>query len=329
MDRRAALGLLGAPFMACATRAHSIRLVRIGVVFYRVPRAALASPPRFFLAEALRSCLRERGWMEGQNIAFEWRSAEGREADIPAILEQLVASGVDLLALSGNNIVAPAMQLTTTVPIVMLASTSPLESGLVRSLSRPGANVTGMALNSQPELVGKRLELLKEAAPGIRSVALLHDGITRELEQADTQGKRLGLKLVAYAVDDARQLQEAMRDAARLRVDAVSVETSYVTAPSTHPEIRNVVEKYRLPMIHRFREAVAGGFALMSYSPDPVDDYRRACVMIDSILRGRKPGEIPIEVANKFYLDVNLRLAESIGWKIPASVVARADNIIR
>jgi putative ABC transport system substrate-binding protein len=277
----------------------------------------------------LRNGLRDLGWREGRDIAFEWRTAHGNDEQVPAIIAELLRSGVDLLALSGNNIVEPAMQLTKTVPIVMLASTSPLESGLVRSLSRPGGNVTGMTLNSQPDLVGKRLELLKEAAPGIRSVALLHDGITRELEEARAQANRVGLRLFTYPVDGAQQLDEAMRNAAQRRVDAVSVETSYLTAPAAHPEIRKVVERYRLPMIHRFREAVTGGYALMSYAPDPVDDYRRACVIIDRVLRGAKPGEIPIEVANKFYLDLNLQLAEAIGWKIPASVVARADTIIR
>jgi len=326
--RRAFLRSLVAFSLSPAAVAQT-RAIRIGVVFYRVPREQLAGSPQFFLATALRNGLRDLGWRDGRDIVFEWRSAEGKEEDIPAILAELLRLGVDLLALSGNNIIEPAMRLSRTIPIVMLASNSPVEDGLVATLSRPGGNVTGVAQLSQPELVGKRLELLKEAAPRILNVALLHDGITRDLTQARAQASRLGLTIHPYAVDTTAQLHEAMRDAARRRADAVSVETSYATAPAVHPEIRTVVERYRLPMIHRFREAVISGHALMSYAPDPVDDYRRACVIIDRILRGAKPGEIPVEVANRFYLDVNLRLAESIGWKIPASVVSRADTIIR
>jgi putative ABC transport system substrate-binding protein len=316
--------------MALSTRADSqaSRPMRIGVVFYRASQASLTASPSFFLADALRAGLRDRGWVDGTNVRFEWRSAESRDDRIQPILEELLASGVDMLALSGNNIVEPAMKLTKTVPIVMLASTSPVESGLVPSLARPGGNVTGVTLNSQPELVGKRLELLAEAVPGARRVALLHDGITRELTQAHEQAARVGLQLMPFAVDTAAQFRDAMKVAAARGAQAASIETSYVTAPSTHPEVRAMVTMYRLPMILRFREAVLSGHALMSYAPDPVDDYRRAAAIIDRILRGARPGEIPVETSGKFYLDINLRLAQSIGWKIPSSVIVRADNVI-
>jgi putative ABC transport system substrate-binding protein len=302
---------------------------RVGVVFYRAPIAALRTPPSFVLAAALRTELRELGWTEGYNIRFEWRSAEGRDERLAGIIDDLLRAGVDLLAVSGNNIAEAAKAATRTVPIVMLASTSPVESGLVRSLSQPGGNVTGVTLNSQPELVGKRLELLKEAAPRVRRVAMLHDGITRELADPKRQGARIGLDLVTYAVDSRAQLYQAMDAAMRSGAQAVSVETSYVTAPDTHSEIRAIVERYRLPMIHRFREAVLSGHALMSYAPDPLDDYRRAAAIIDRILRGAAPGSIPIEATSRFYLDINLKLAEAIGWKIPESIVARADHVNR
>ena len=328
MKRRAFCGLMTLVASGTLAGAQTPRLVRIGVVFYRPPQAALTSSPPFFLADALRSGLRDRGWVDGANVRFEWRSAEGRDDRIRPILEELLASGVDMLALSGNNIVEPAMKLTRSVPIVMLASTSPVESGLVASLARPGGNVTGVALNSQPELVGKRLELLAEAVPGLRRVALLHDGITRDLAQAHGQASRVGLELMPFGVDTSAQFREAMKSAAARGAQAVSIETSYVTPPSTHPEIRAMVDAYRLPMIQRFREAVVSGHALMSYAPDPVDDYWRAAVIIDQILRGTRPGEIPVESSGKYYLDINLRLAQSIGWKIPRSVIARADNVI-
>jgi putative ABC transport system substrate-binding protein len=302
--------------------------VRIGVVFYRVRPDQLAGPTPFFLVTALRDGMRHLGWREGRDIAFEWRTADGNDEEVPAIVAELLRSGVHLLALSGNNIVEGAMRLTRTVPIVMLASTSPVESGLVATLSRPGGNITGVAQLSQPELVGKRFELLKEAAPRTTAVALLHDGITRELDAARAQGRRVGVKVVPYAVDTTLQLHDAMRDARQRRCDAVSVETSYAIAPAVHREIKGIVMQYRLPMIHRFREAVVSGHALMSYAPDPLDDYRRASAIIDRILKGAKPGEIPVEVANRFYLDVNVKLADSIGWKIPAAVIARADTVI-
>jgi putative ABC transport system substrate-binding protein len=330
MNRREALGLLIGG-TACARAAAQVRLMRVGVVFYRVPQADLTGPKLFFLAEVLRAGLRDLGWTENRNIEFMWRSAESRDERIAPILRQLLDAGADVLALSGNNIIEAAMRLTSTVPIVMLGSTSPLESGLVRSLSRPGGNVTGVTLNSQPELAGKRLEILKEAAPGIARVAVLHDGLTREnaIEAVRDQAARVGLDAVFHAVDNSPQLHESMRRVVAMRAQAISVETSFATAPSMHPEIRSIVERYRLPMIHRFREAVASGHALMSYAPDPLDDYRRACVIIDRILRGARPGDIPVEATNRFYLDVNLKLAESIGWKIPASVISRADTVIR
>jgi putative ABC transport system substrate-binding protein len=303
---------------------------RIGVVFFRVPRATLVSTsPVFAPAETLRSGMRDLGWTEGRNIAFEWRSAEGNRNGISVVVKELVDAGVDLLALSGNNIVEAALRITTKVPVVMLASQVPHELGLVASLARPGGNVTGIALNSELELVGKRLELLKEAAPGIRRVAMLNDGGVSDVAPLEAQGARLGLKVLFHAVDSTSQFHDAMRNAARARVDAVSVETSYAVSPAALTEIRRAVQKYRLPMIHRFRGAVASGDALMAYAPDPLDYYRRACVFIDKILRGAKPGDLPIEVADRFYLDINLKLAESIGWKIPAAILARADRVIR
>lgn len=328
--RRACVLIACAAFVRNASARAAGRVFRVGVIFYRVPPSQMTSGTKpFFLAQALQEGLARLGWKEGDNIAYEWRTAEGQDDRVPGLVRELLSSGVDVLALSGNNIVEPAMRLTRTVPIVMLASTSPLESGLVPSLSRPGGNVTGIALNSQPELVGKRLELLREAVPGIRRVALLHDGITRELADAHAQGRSIGLDLFPFAVDNAAQLHDAMRKAAALRTQAVSVETSYAVAPAAHREIHSIVLKYRLPMIHRFREPVAAGFALMSYAPDPLDDYRRACVIIDRILRGARPGDIPVEVTNKFYLDVNVALAQAIDWKIPASIITRADNVIR
>ncbi len=331
MDRTRRLGLvaLAALTWAPSAIAQQRHAMRVGVVFYRAPPSALGPSPSFFLAAALRDGMRALGWVEGRDIAFHWRSAEGDERQIPLLIDELVKMPVDLLALSGNNIIAAGRAATRTIPIVMLASNAPVEEGLISALAKPGGNVTGMTNLVQAELVGKRLELLKEAAPAATTVALLHDGITRELAAAHAQAASLGRKLLTFAVDNAGQLREAMRGAKEAGAGAATMETSYGTAPETHPEIAALVLRYRMPMIHRFREAVTSGHALMSYAPDPLDDYRRACVFIDRILKGAAPGSLPIEVADKFYLDVNLRLANQIGWRIPPSILARADNVIR
>ena len=328
MRRRAFLEWLGtAPFAATAATSGPRR---VAVMFFRVPRATLhATTPAFYAAAALRDGMRELGWTEGRDMAFNWRSAEGQRERIPVLLRELVDSGVDVLALSGNNIIEPAMRITTKIPIVMLASYSPVESGLVASLARPGGNVTGMALNSEEELLGKRMELLKEAAPVIQHLAHLHDTSIVDAKPAAALASRLRLKLLPYPVGSAGDLHEAMRRAVRSGADSVAFDSAYAVEPSAHQEIRTVVEKYRLPMIHRFRSVVVAGSGLMSYAPNPVAYYRRACAMIDRILKGERPGEIPVEVVNQYYFDLNLRLAESIGWKIPPAVVARADNVIR
>ena len=330
VDRRrflqvTAAGLLAAPLAAEAQRAAKV--ARIG---YLSPN--LTTSPH--LREAFRQGLRDLGYVEGRNLVIEYRDAEGRAERLPALAAELVALKVDVIVTEGGNTFVPlaAKRATRTLPIVFASAADPVGSGLVTSLARPGGNATGLSSLSA-ELVGKRLELLTQAVPGLGQVAVLWlpgalGERTREmLTGADVAARGLGVRLqFVEASRDPADLDRAFSDMTRAHVGAL------ILAPSNlfrreQRRLLDLAARHRLPTVYFAREFVDAG-GLMSYSAPLTDLCRRAATYVDKILKGAKPGDLPVEQPTKFELVINQKTAKALGLTIPPSVLARADQVI-
>ena len=242
-------------------------------------------------------------------------------------------------ALSGNNLVQPAMQTTRAIPIVMINSTAPVEAGLVASLVRPGGNVTGLFSEAASDLDGKRLEILKQLAPRISRVAFLLDREvlddqrpgsvnTFAMSELRTAARRLGVTLLPFGVDTVEDLQAAIRLAMRQGADALLVRASLSAAQKDQPAFHSLAERHKLPAMYSFLNAVRSG-GLVCYGRDPSELYGRAAVFIDRILKGGKPAEMPVEQPDRYRLTINLKAARAIGLEIPQSLLVQADEVIR
>jgi putative tryptophan/tyrosine transport system substrate-binding protein len=278
--------------------------------------------------DAFLQGLRELGYVEGQNIVIEYRWADGNFERLPELAAELVRLKVDVIVAPGVQAVRAAKQSTTTIPVIFPTVGDAVASGLVASLARPGGNITGLTILS-PELSGKRLELLKEAFPRLSRVAVLLDPRQPPLsfKEAQTAGKSLGLKLQFLEVRDAADVESVFSAMSRARADAL------ITLP--HPflqvhqrQILELVAKSRVPAMYQAADWVERG-GLMSYGPDHLDNYRRATVFVDKILKGTKPADLPVEQPKKFEFVINLKAAKQIGLTIPPNVLARADKVIR
>jgi len=281
-------------------------------------------------AEGFRQGLREHGYVEGQNIAFEHRDAAGRADRLPALAGELVRLKVDVIVTQSNVATLAAKHATETIPIVMAIAGDPVKAGLVRSLARPGGNVTGLTL-MQTELSGKRLELLKEVAPNIALVAVIWNPTdppaVESLRETEAAARSLGLKLRAIEARSPADLDAAFKAVAPVRPGA------FFPLPGSmfQGNITRIIEfaaKRGLPGVFPNREfAEAGG--LLSYAPSLGANWRRAPVFVDKILRGARPADIPIEQPTKFELVINLKTAKALRLTIPASMLARADQVIQ
>jgi putative ABC transport system substrate-binding protein len=283
--------------------------------------------------EGIRSALRERGYIEGQNIAFEHRYAEGRRDRLPALAAELVRLKVDIILAGGGTIVIrPAMNATKTIPIVMIGSgADPVEAGHVESLARPGGNVTGITLLSR-ELGGKRLELLKEAAPKVGRVAVLYDpaipGIIREVkEDLPVAARALRLTIESWEVRDADGLEKVLGALNEHRPGGLYVPGGRAVSIAIH-RLAGFAIKSRLPSMYQSRDLVEAG-GLMSYGADIAESYRRVAYFVDRILKGAKPAALPVEQPMKFEFVINLKTAKQIGLTIPPDLLGRATRIIR
>ena len=276
--------------------------------------------------------LRELGYIEGQNIAFEYRYADGKQDRLPELAAELVRLKVDIIVLPGGN--APtraAKNATKTIPIVMMGiSSDPVESGLVESLARPGGNVTGLTTLSR-ELGGKRLELLKEAVPKVARVAVLYEQIPAAVlevkEVLPAAARALKLTIRSWEVRAADDFEKVFAALSKEGPDGL-----YVTGGSlilaNGKRIAGLALKSRLPsMFSRWEAVDAGG--LMSYGADLADSYRRVAYFVDRILKGAKPADLPVEQPTKFELVINLKTAKQIGVTIPPEVLARATKLIK
>jgi len=281
-------------------------------------------------AEAIRLALRERGYIEGQTIAIEYRYAEGKRDRYPELAAELVRLKVEIIVAAGAvGTVRAAMNATKTIPIVMTGpGLDPVEAGFIESLARPGGNVTGIT-NLGSELGGKRLELLKEAVPKLARVALLYDpatpGPSREVkEDLPVAARALRLTLQHWEVRSADGFEKVFATMGKQRPDGLYV-------PSGSALMRASVGfalKSRLPSVYQNKEPVDAG-GLMSYGADQAESYRRVAYYVDRILKGAKPADLPVERPMKFELVFNLKTAKQIGVTIPQSILYRADKVIR
>jgi putative ABC transport system substrate-binding protein len=284
-------------------------------------------------SEPIRRALVELGYIEGQNIAIEYRYAEGKRDRLPELAAELVRLKVDIFVAAGGNVtVRAAKNATKTIPIVMAGSgADPIEAGLVESLARPGGNVTGVT-NLGPELGGKRLELLKEAVPKIARVAVLYDpanqpGIRDVKKLLPVTARALGLTIQPWEVRAADGFEKVFAALDKQRPDGLYVLGGpLMGAKGKH--IADFALKSRLPSMYNNREAVDAG-GLMYYGADLADSYRRVAYYVDKILKGAKPADLPVEQPTKFELVINLKTAKQIGLTIPPNVLARADRVIK
>jgi putative ABC transport system substrate-binding protein len=283
--------------------------------------------------EAFREGLRELGWIEGQNIAIERRLAEGQFDRLPDLATELVRLKVDVIAAATAPAVAAAKSATTTIPIVMLTVADPVGRGFVTSLSRPGGNVTGVTYGVGTDTFGKGLELLREAVPRIRRVAVLSnpDGPTQSLmvTSVKSTARSLGLKLQLVDARGPAQFDGAFAAMAKEGAEALLVVTdpTYLL-PGAAARLADLAIKTRLPSMHSQRPPVEAG-GLMSYGPSIVALFRRAAGHVDKILKGARPGDLPVEQPTTFELVINLRTAKALGLTIPPTVLARADEIVQ
>ena len=301
------------------------KVSRIGYLIGSSPSAYAAR------TEVFRQGLRELGYVEGKNIIIEYRYAEGKFDRLPSLASELVRLKVDVIVTGGGpRVTHSAKEATGIIPIVMAMDSDPVDQGFVASLARPGGNITGLS-TLNPEISGKRLELLKEVVPKLSRVAVLGTSTTPStapsLKEVEPAAKVFGVKLQYLDILEPKDIETAFREANKGRAEAVLVLAGPVFG-SHRKQIVDLAAKNRLPAIYPFPEFVEVG-GLMSYSANIIDLFRRAATYVDKILKGRNPTDLPVEQPTKFEFIINLKAAKQIGLTIPPNVLARADKVIR
>lgn len=280
---------------------------------------------------AFRQGLRDRGWIEGQNVAIEVRFAEGKVDQLPTLVSELIHLKVDVIVTGSSATSWAAKTATQSIPIVMAASANALGEGLVSSLAHPGGNVTGMTFLAGPEIAGKQLQLLKEMDPSVTRVAVLtnptnrsHAGFAKELNVA-TQA--LGAQLQVLQASNPDALDIAFATMVRERAAALLVLTDSLFVGQRR-RIVDLALRNRLPALYSQREFVDDG-GLISYGPNLSDMFRRSATHVDKVLRGGRPGDIPVEQPTKFELVINVKTAKALGIAVPPSLSLRADELLQ
>ena len=327
MNRRAFLGTLTGSLLATSPAAEAQqagRVYRIGVLMNKA-----SDPAESRQWQGLWLGLRERGWIEGENILIELREAEGNSSRVPELAADLVRRKMDLIVTRGSLFTGAVKAATSSIPIVFIAHADPVGTGHVASLARPGGNITGLAI-LQTELGAKGLEILRSVVPKVTRIAVLwHPGTPSAapgLKALEEPARRLRLELQPVGARSAAELEGAFAAMARARAQGVLV----LATPIFFGERQRLAElaiAHRLPTMFQIRDyAEAGG--LTSYGADLADLYRRAAIPVDKILKGAKPGDIPIEQPTKFEWIINLKTAKALGLTIPPSLLQRADQVI-
>ena len=296
------------------------RVRRIG---YFTPSSARSSVSWL---SAFREGMAELRWVEGRDYVMDARYADGISESIASIANELVASGPDLLLVPADGAIGPLAKRTKTIPIVFAIALDPVASGFVASLQHPGGNMTGLTILA-PELGAKRLQLLKEAFPRVAHIVLLSDpaGLAqvKELEKA---APRLKMRVTTIDIRQASDIEPAFKRGTALGAHAYMVTAGYLV-DARRQEIVDHILRSRLPAIFPLSELVEDG-GLMSYAPSFKDNYRRAAAYVDKILKGAKPGDLPVEQPTRFELVLNLKTAKAMGIKFPQSILVRADRVI-
>jgi putative ABC transport system substrate-binding protein len=298
---------------------------RVGFLQRRVaPTAANPDP----LGSAFKQGLRDLGYIEGKSIIIEHRYGEGSEKRFPGLVAELIQLKVDVLVIPSSQGIHAAKQATKTIPIVMVTPADPVAAGFIDSLARPGGNITGITRLTR-DLSGKRLELLKEAVPGISRVGILTGTTTTSTENFEAAAR--ALKRITLQALEVRgpnpDFDGAFQAAVKGRVNALITIRDAVTA-SYLKRIADLAIKHRLPSMNEDSPYVEAA-GLMSYSANDADQFRRAAIFVDKILKGAKPADLPVEQPTKFEFVINLKTAKQIGLTIPPNVLARADKVIR
>ena len=277
--------------------------------------------------EAFRQSLRKLGYVEGENIFIEWRSADGKLDRLLALAAELVHLKVDIIVTGGRSATRAAKEATSMIPIVMIQDSDPVASGFVASLARPGGNITGLSTLA-PELSGKQLELMKEIIPKLSRVAVFgSSGNAQSLREVELAARAFKVQLQYLDVLDPKDIETAFRAAGNGRADGVLVLNSPVFA-SRQTQVVDLAVKNRLPVVYE-REIYVEAGGLMSYGVNWNDLARRAAVYVVKVLKGAKPADLAVEQPTKFELIINLNAAKQIGLTIPPNVLARADRVIK
>jgi putative tryptophan/tyrosine transport system substrate-binding protein len=328
IDRRTFLAgtgaaLLAAPLAARAQQASKIP--KIGLLNANTPAAAAA------LVEAFKQGMRELGYIEGKTFVLELRYGDEKFERLPDLARELVGLKPDVVVASTDVVIAAVKRETRTIPIVMANSTDPVGTGFVASLARPGGNITGLS-NLSSELSGKRLELLKEVAPGLVRVAFLWNpdgrGAVLDYRESEAVASSMRVQLQSVELSSPEDLPRAFSAVTSQRAQALIVPPGNAVALSRRAEIAAFAQRNRLPSIYGSGENVGAG-GLMSYGPSVRDLYRRAATHVDKILKGAVPAELPVERPVKFVLVINLKTAKALGLTIPPSLLGRADEVIQ
>jgi len=293
---------------------------------YRVGFLRNGPPPDTFI-EGLRRGLHDHGYVEGQNISIEYGLADSAD-QLPSVAAHLIRLNVDVILASGTPPVPVAKSATQTIPIVFVASIDPVATGIVSSLARPGGNITGF-VGVHSDLMGKRLELLREAVHRLSRVAVLshatNPGNVQYLRQAEIAARALGTQLQLLAVRNAGDFERVFGEA---RGASALIQLDDVIFTSHRRQVVELAVKHQLPTMYGFREFVDAG-GLISYGPDYPDLYRRAATYLDKIFRGAKPADLPVEQPTKFELVINMKTAKALGLTIPHSLLGRANQVIQ
>ena len=304
------------------------KLHRIGYL------SALSPSSESIRSEAIRRALHELGYVEGQNIAIEYRYSDGKPDRAPELAAELVRLRVDVIVVAGGDVwTRAAKNATKTIPIVMAGvGMDPVVAGLVASLARPGGNVTGLTMLNTGELGGKRLELLKEVAPKVARVAVLYEpaapGSVREVKEVlPAEARALGLTIQSWEVRDADGFASVFDALNKERPDGLYVLAGPLVR-ANGKRIAGFALKSRLPSVYATRDSIDAG-GLMYYGADQADSYRRVAYYVDKILKGANPSELPVEQPTKFEFVINLKTAKEIGLRIPPNLLARADKVIK
>jgi ABC-type uncharacterized transport system substrate-binding protein len=281
------------------------------------------------LLDAFHEGLRELGYEEGRNIVIEYRWADGKYDQFPALVAELIAAKVDAIITAGTPAALAVKRATTTVPLVMVAVGDPIGTGLVPSLARPGGNLTGLS-SIAPDLEGKRLQLLREVVPPLSHVAMFinslnpfHDSSVR---QARAAAQTMGIKLQLYDIRKSEDLDEAFAAIRKRRPDALLILADRVFLHNRQRMV-DFTNEQRLPNVNAYKELVEVG-GMMSYGPSYEDMHKRAAIYVDKILKGSKPADLPIEQPSKFTFIVNLKAAKALGVTVPSQLLGLADEVI-